>query len=198
MFNNILDDYTWKYVFGYLNYSADTMNASLTCKQWYQIINVDRIKITNLDILEDVIIEDDVYSLSFVDPSIECFRSNDFNGYIICKLAAKYGKMNCLRWACENGCEWDNLICAIAAENGHLNCLEYLHENDCKWNWWTCMYAAENGHLDCLRYAHENNCPWDRKTYSCATKNNNPKCLIYFCENDCECSLLFDDDYMNT
>ena len=48
-----------------------------------------------------------------------------------------------------------------AAENGHLDCLKYAHENGCEWNVWTTLKAAYNGHLDCLRYAIENGCPYD-------------------------------------
>ena len=47
-------------------------------------------------------------------------------------------------------------------ENGHLNCLIYAHENECPWEEETCTSASENGHLECLKYAHENGCPWDK------------------------------------
>ena len=43
---------------------------------------------------------------------------------------------------------------ADAAKNGHLECLVYAHENGCPWNEKTCEYAAENGHLECLVYAY--------------------------------------------
>ena len=53
----------------------------------------------------------------------------------------------------------------------HLDCLKYAHENGCPWNENTCAKAATNGHLDCLKYAHENGCPWDRNTcYGAAYK----------------------------
>jgi hypothetical protein len=48
-----------------------------------------------------------------------------------------------------------------AAKNGHFDCLKYAHENGCKWDEWTCKYAAGNGHFDCLKYAHENGCSLD-------------------------------------
>ena len=55
-----------------------------------------------------------------------------------------------------------NGTCSYAAKNGHLDCLKYAHENGCPWDEDTCTNAAENGHLDCLIYAHENGCPWDK------------------------------------
>jgi hypothetical protein len=49
--------------------------------------------------------------------------------------------------------------CSCAAENGHLECLKYAHEHGCPWNENTCLNAAENGHLECLKYAREHGCP---------------------------------------
>ena len=185
---NVLDDYTWKYIFDYLNYSnysVDNVNLYTTCKRWYEIINVNRIKITNFKTLEDVIKNDDVYSLSFINPVDQRFRL-----FVMCELAAKYGKMNCLQWAHENsykwnGCRWSQIICATAAINGHLDCLKYAHENNCPLNSNTCTYAAINGHLDCLKYAHENNCPLNSNTCTYAATNGHLDCLKYAHENNC-------------
>ena len=56
---------------------------------------------------------------------------------------------------CENGCD----TCFYAASNGHLECLKYAHEHGCPWDELTCRYAAENGHLECLKYACARECP---------------------------------------
>ncbi len=53
---------------------------------------------------------------------------------------------------------------SIAAQYGRLDCLRYAHENGCPWDETTCRYAAQYGHLDILRYAHENGCPWNEST----------------------------------
>ena len=37
---------------------------------------------------------------------------------------------------------------------GQLECLTYAHENGCFWDESTCMEAAVNGRLECLAYAH--------------------------------------------
>ena len=42
-----------------------------------------------------------------------------------------------------------------AARNGHLSVLKWARENGCEWNSWTCTYAAKNGHLDVLKWARE-------------------------------------------
>lgn len=48
----------------------------------------------------------------------------------------------------------------VFASNGHLECLEFAHENGCPWNEYTCLFAAaRKGNLECLKYAYQNYCP---------------------------------------
>jgi uncharacterized protein YabN with tetrapyrrole methylase and pyrophosphatase domain len=42
-----------------------------------------------------------------------------------------------------------------------LECLRYARENGCPWDETTSWCAVKNGHLECFRYAHENGCPND-------------------------------------
>jgi len=42
-----------------------------------------------------------------------------------------------------------------------LDCLKYAHENGCPWNETTCSWAAYYDKLDCLQYAHVYGCSWD-------------------------------------
>ena len=100
---------------------------------------------------------------------------------------ALHGYLNCMRYAHENGCNWNEDTCSNAARNGHLECLKYAHENGCNWNDRTCSYAAKNGHLECLKYAHENGCDWNEDTCSGAANNGHLECLKYAHENGCPC-----------
>ena len=43
--------------------------------------------------------------------------------------------------------------------NGHLECLRYAHEHGCPWDEWTCQGAWEDGHSECIAYALEHGCP---------------------------------------
>ena len=107
--------------------------------------------------------------------------------------------------------------CANAAYNGHLDCLKYAHENGCPWDErihaqmqhtmgiqialnmlmkmaahgirYTCSSAAYNGHLDCLKYAHENGCPWDKNMLLNAAYEDILDCLKYAHENGAPCHL---------
>ena len=69
--------------------------------------------------------------------------------------SAEGGELDCLTYAHENGCRWDERTCTAAARNQHLKCLTYLHENGCPWNYETLLIS--NG--PCRRYAVANNCP---------------------------------------
>ena len=40
------------------------------------------------------------------------------------------GHLEVLKWARENGCQWDEWTCATAAEGGHLEVLKWAREND--------------------------------------------------------------------
>jgi hypothetical protein len=81
----------------------------------------------------------------------------------VCNEAIKINNLECLKYAHENNCPWDEDTCKVAAEHRQLECLKYAHENGCPWNMWTCAFAALNGHLDCLKYACDNNCPGSSK-----------------------------------
>jgi hypothetical protein len=94
-------------------------------------------------------------------PRIKWLRKNGYewiDKYRSCKWSSKYGHLDCLKYAHENGCEFDSDTCLIATRHGYLECLKYAHENGCEWDIWTCAYASYCGQLDCLRYAQENGC----------------------------------------
>ena len=93
--------------------------------------------------------------------------------------------MECLKYAHENGCPWDEETCCAAACMCELECLEYAHENGCPWDEKTCGAAAHGGFLECLEYAHENGCPWDEETCFEAAKGGHLECLKYAHENGC-------------
>ena len=99
--------------------------------------------------------------------------------------AAKYNRLNILKYVHRHGCPWDTVTMQKAAANGKLDCLAYAHENGCPWDITTTRYAAANGKLDCLAYAHENGCPWDITTTKHAAANGKLDCLAYAHENGC-------------
>ena len=103
----------------------------------------------------------------------------------ICYIASSYGHLDCLIYAHEHGCPWDEKTCCIAGMNGHLDCLTYTHEHGCPWDSETCSDAASYGHLNCLTYAHEHGCPWDEWTCACASSAGHLDCLAYTHEHGC-------------
>jgi len=47
-----------------------------------------------------------------------------------------------LKWARENGCDWDANTCLYAAQNGHLEVLKWARENRYEWDKEKCIQAA--------------------------------------------------------
>jgi hypothetical protein len=113
-------------------------------------------------------------------------------------VASGKGHLDCLKYAHEHGCPWDNATCIIAADNGQLECLQYAHENGCPWDENICIHAAKYGHIYCLKYAYENGCTWvDEKICKTAKDNNQLDCLLFALEkrkSDC----LLDDNKLNS
>ena len=62
--------------------------------------------------------------------------------------AAMHGHLHVLKWAKENGCNWDEFTCAKAAAGGYLEVLQWAREKNCPWDRFTCAYAAFFDHLD--------------------------------------------------
>jgi hypothetical protein len=72
--------------------------------------------------------------------------------------AAKGGYLEVLKWAKEQGCDWDSYTCAYAAAGGHLETLVWAREHGCDWNSDTCSSAAKGGHLETLIWARAQGC----------------------------------------
>jgi len=109
------------------------------------------------------------------------FLSSSRLMWLICRLSARNGKIDILKWARENGCPWNEDICSDAASNGHLDCLKWARENGCPWDEYTCSEAAKTGHLDCLKWARKNGCPWYGAIRSVCNK-----ILNYGCWYECD------------
>jgi hypothetical protein len=82
------------------------------------------------------------------------------NNYNVCRLIAKTGNLQVLKWARQKKFLWDEDACHAAAKRGHSEMLKYLHENGCPWDGKTCVAAARYGQVVCLNYALVNGCPF--------------------------------------
>jgi hypothetical protein len=51
-------------------------------------------------------------------------------------------------------CKWDKQTCEEAARYGHLNVLQWAHENGCPWTEKTFTKAAEGGSMDICKYTY--------------------------------------------
>ena len=122
-------------------------------------------------------------------------------GKIKCHEIAKYGFVNWLQFAHENGYKWNIKTCTNAAKFGHLNCLKYANENGCRWYYNGLVLddsviniAAKYGHLNCLKYAHENGFKLDYNVCIDAASNGHLDCLKYAHEKGYSFGGMFRDD----
>jgi hypothetical protein len=86
--------------------------------------------------------------------------------------AAKYGHIDCLRYALDNEYEYSRnehgkIMCAKAAINGHINCLKLLREQEMHWDEQTCKSALEcalkYNQVECIEYAYKYGCPYSKE-----------------------------------
>jgi hypothetical protein len=75
------------------------------------------------------------------------------NKGVYLRSAATKGQLEVLKWARDNGCDWNSDTCSSAARGGQLDLLKWLRDNGCDWDYKTAAYAAEGGHLDLLKWA---------------------------------------------
>lgn len=68
---------------------------------------------------------------------------------------AEKGYLSLVKYAREQGCEWDAMTCAMAAKYGHIDALKLLCSWDCPWDARTVLYAASHGYIDIVKYATE-------------------------------------------
>jgi hypothetical protein len=63
--------------------------------------------------------------------------------------------LSVLKWARENGCEWNDWTCTEAAYLGHLEVLKWAISNGCQISSTTLKYAKENGNLKILKWLED-------------------------------------------
>ena len=73
----------------------------------------------------------------------------------VCAEAAKHGHFEILKWARNNGCEWNAWTTIDAAESGHLQILQWALENGCECDELAFMRAIKSGHLDVVKWMLE-------------------------------------------
>ena len=130
------------------------------------------------------------------------------------EIAAEYDHLQCLIYAHENGCPWDDMTLYKAIQNDNFKCLEYAYENGCPsdiemidkacksnnikilkyvhekmklpFNDLSCtLCVLKGGNLECLKYAHENGSLLTENTFELALENNLFECIQYLVENNC-------------
>ena len=121
----------------------------------------------------------------------------------VCAIAALGGHFETLRWARDNGCEWNALTTMFAARGGHFEILKYLRWGCISWMQLTrsskaprfspcrpCAYKAKitwfqllPSNSTCTATLRQNDCPWDGDCLACAAASGNVEMLAWCCDN---------------
>lgn len=65
------------------------------------------------------------------------------------------------KWARANECSLPEDACRIAARYGSVEALKWVREEqECSWNQKVAVEAVERGHLEILKWLRANRCPW--------------------------------------
>jgi len=104
-------------------------------------------------------------------------------GTNFCYQVAQTNKLELLKWAREEKCQWDRRTINRAVLKGNLEMVKYCIANECPINEWACVLAAKNGHLEILKYLHEEaKAPWDFLPANLAAQNGHLHILEYLVE----------------
>ena len=82
---------------------------------------------------------------------------NAKRGENVCERAASLGRVSMLEYLHKTGSPLSKNVCTASARSS-LECLKYAHENNCPWDEETCAVAAYYGRIIALKYAHKNGC----------------------------------------
>ena len=78
-------------------------------------------------------------------------------------LCCEFGHLECLKYAHENGCPWNEETC-LCCRKWSPWVFEIRARERCPWDERTCSKAAKYGFNECLEYAREHGCPSDEES----------------------------------
>jgi hypothetical protein len=84
----------------------------------------------------------------------------------LCNSAASNGRLNILKWGCDNGYELNKITCIAAAYNGHLEILKWLIEDKnvvCNNRQLICLYSINHPHIQ----AYLHGLPLEKRCCDC-------------------------------
>src|SRR5690606_9085480 len=100
-----------------------------------------------------------------------------------CTELARYGHLECLKWAVANGHRVTKKACVAAAGMGHLSVLRWLHEEaHCEWDGDTLAEALSCRHWELFEWARKHGCPANSSTRAVAEKRGYAEILQWVYE----------------
>lgn len=101
------------------------------------------------------------------------------NSDYLTTIAGYYGKLDCLKYLCENNFPYNEKTLSFAVLGNNFECVKYLHSKNCKHNIYATIQAAFIGNLDLLKYLVENNYEIDESACLNSARKGHLDCLKY-------------------
>jgi hypothetical protein len=114
-------------------------------------------------------------------------NNNDYCAFQACNTAAKYGKLDIIKWLRKNGFVWNVHTSEYAASSGDLETLKWILENGCPYDWTTCAGAASSGNIEILQWATAYGCPWNNSVMATHAAKGGNIDLLKWIRNTMKC-----------
>ena len=103
----------------------------------------------------------------------------------VCRLAAKIGDIDLVRWAINNGFPCNFKTIATAAYYNKFKLVKELRADGCPWCEFTCAAAATAKNLKMLQWLRSEGCPWDYETVTNTVIQGEIEMFDYLIEAGC-------------
>lgn len=156
--------YSWENMYHYMKKNGISNNyqiliTKLKKHQWINLPTKNH-KWINVPtkILKMVIYHENMDLLKWLTENKDALQFRMNYGTI---YAARFGKLEILKWLVKNGYPINEDTCYNAARCDNLYILQWLRKKNCPWDGRVCEIASEYGKLEIFAWALENGCHFD-------------------------------------
>jgi|694.fasta_scaffold00855_32 hypothetical protein len=143
---------------------------------------IDTIAEGALDVVATVVCCDDCETAAFLG-HVACLRQPW--DWTCARAAASTGRLDCLKYLHQRGCEWNHFVMAAAAHGGFIDCLEYCIDHGCAMDPFVTYCAAQARRVDVLHYLRSRGCPWNAETMRVCAYNDDLVSVRYLRRHNC-------------
>ena len=165
------DNIPQEIIFHIFSYTSEWNGIISNVNHLYRYI----IKDTNKNKIPPIDFFQIIFSIDLVKWAIQSGCNNiDLSNY-----AAKYGKLDIIKYIKETKSISIKDISRLSAFYGHINILKWIYQINYLWNSETFSAAASSGNLEVVKYLHINGSDYNYNSILCAVENGHVEILEY-------------------